>query len=105
MKRNINLIKLLLVTGFWLLIAANIAGQGCVTNITISFFQNTGSLPYTPTLSIPVCGDIGPSQNDIDIWSTTTSGGNPSGMVRHWEWSNDPSFATFTTDPYTGTQY
>jgi hypothetical protein len=107
MMRNSYFNRLLLLLGFWMLIAANAAGQGCVTNIRISFFQNCCGLSFNDNLTIQACGDIGPAQNDIDIWSTTTTGGNPTGLVREWEWSNDPSFAagTYNIDPYPGTQY
>ncbi|MBK8884794.1 MAG: hypothetical protein IPN67_21305 [Bacteroidales bacterium] len=76
MIRNRNFSKIMLALSFWMVIAASAAGQ-CFTSVSISFNQNTGSLVFDDNLEISICGDIGPSQNDIDIWNTTSSG-NPS---------------------------
>jgi hypothetical protein len=96
LKSRINLIKLLLISGFWILFTFSALAQCPIVNITFTEGQDIN------IQNIGICGQIGGGgQNDIDILSIIPAQSN---STYQWQYSNDPSFSTYTIDPYTGTQ-
>ncbi len=91
MKSRINLSKLLLVSGFSLLVA--VKGLGQTPNISFNETVDDNSE------SITICGEIGGGgQNDIDIRPSFAG-------TYQWEWSSVSNSGPWNIDPYTGQEF
>ncbi len=97
MKSRINLGKLLLVTGFWLLIAGKAIGQSCPTTPVISFSAEQNISSTTVEVCTTIQGGTDADHTDIDTRSGGTGG---AGIAYHWQysfnnidWTTDPNYA------------
>ena len=88
LKGRINFSKLLLVSGFWLLISTNGLGQpGVCTNprVDISFYDNNNEVK---TYAIDLCQSMGSGgwEDDIDIMTGYLNAPSPRSI--QWYYSN-----------------
>ena len=96
--KNKHFRKLLLLTGFWTLVATGVAGQSCPTGVTISFRLSV----FENYISIAPCQTFDQGGSTINIYSTT---GNVTGVTRVWQYSTVSSSGPWITAPDNGATF
>jgi hypothetical protein len=100
MKSRKYLSKLLLISGFWLLVAIKAFGQPCPSNLFLTFYMGRNTYDDLHK-TIQACGAIDPGDSDIDIFSPNNLPGATS-----YQWEYRVNSGTWVTDPSaTGNQY